>query len=177
MISITGTHLNYYFHCHRQLWLFAHNVQMEQESEAAKIGKLISETTYEREKHEVAFETHAEADFSSSIKLDFIDHHNGVVHEVKKSKSFEKAHEWQVLHYIYTLKSMGILKENGDPYSGELDYPLQRQKVNILLTPEKETKLVETIHAIQNIVDSDLIPQRIEKNICRSCSYYELCWS
>jgi CRISPR-associated exonuclease Cas4 len=29
----TGTHINYYHICHRKLWLFANNVQMEHNSD------------------------------------------------------------------------------------------------------------------------------------------------
>ncbi|MCX8009875.1 MAG: CRISPR-associated protein Cas4, partial [Ignavibacteria bacterium] len=32
-MSITGTHIQYFFVCHRKLWLFAHNIQLEQESD------------------------------------------------------------------------------------------------------------------------------------------------
>jgi len=31
--SVTGSNINYYFICKRKLWLFAHSIQMEQESE------------------------------------------------------------------------------------------------------------------------------------------------
>ncbi|MFQ5640702.1 MAG: Dna2/Cas4 domain-containing protein, partial [bacterium] len=31
--NITGVMMNYYHICHTELWLFAHDIQMEQESD------------------------------------------------------------------------------------------------------------------------------------------------
>ncbi|MCK9626655.1 MAG: CRISPR-associated protein Cas4, partial [Bacteroidales bacterium] len=47
-MEVTGTHIHYYFNCHRQLWLFANGVNMEQTSDTVYEGKLIHETSYER---------------------------------------------------------------------------------------------------------------------------------
>ena len=33
MVSVNGTQINYYFVCKTKLWLFSHNIQMEQESD------------------------------------------------------------------------------------------------------------------------------------------------
>ena len=43
---ITGLHIQYYFVCHRKLWLFANGIQMEHTSDLVYEGKLIHETTY-----------------------------------------------------------------------------------------------------------------------------------
>lgn len=85
-MNITGTHINYYFHCHRQLWLFGRNIQMEQENVNVQIGKLVSEESYSREKHEWAFshQTGHLEDVLANIKVDFIDYRTGIVHEIKK---------------------------------------------------------------------------------------------
>ena len=45
-LLFTGVQVNYYFICKRKLWLFSHNIGMEKESEAVKIGKLLHEETY-----------------------------------------------------------------------------------------------------------------------------------
>lgn len=49
----TGTQLNYLVVCHRKLWLFSNGIEMERESEAVQIGKLIGEEAYGREKKEI----------------------------------------------------------------------------------------------------------------------------
>ena len=93
--NLTGTQINYYFHCKRQLWLFSHQITCEQESDVVYLGKVIHETSYDREKKEIEIDR---------LKLDFLDIRSGIIHEVKKSESFSHAHQWQVLFYLYYLK-------------------------------------------------------------------------
>jgi len=52
-IRFTGTQINYYFVCIKKVWYFVHDIQMEQNSDAVYLGKLIHETSYEREKKEI----------------------------------------------------------------------------------------------------------------------------
>ena len=47
-MQITGTAINYYFLCHRKLWLFANNIQMEHTSDLVYEGKLIHEFSYDQ---------------------------------------------------------------------------------------------------------------------------------
>ncbi len=65
-MKITGTHISYYFHCHRHLWLFANSINMEQTSDTVAMGKFISESTYQRSEHEIHIE-----DDEDNIVLDF----------------------------------------------------------------------------------------------------------
>ena len=37
-LHFTGTQLNYYFVCKRKLWLFSHNLEMEQSYDAVLLG-------------------------------------------------------------------------------------------------------------------------------------------
>ena len=46
---ITGVMVYYYFVCKRKLWYFTHEIQMEQENEAVKLGKVLDESVYGRE--------------------------------------------------------------------------------------------------------------------------------
>lgn len=54
---------------------------MEHTSEDVYIGKLISENTYIREKHEIHIENR-----EHEISIDFFDRKRKILHEVKKSK-------------------------------------------------------------------------------------------
>lgn len=45
-MRISGTFINYYFVCHRELWLFANSINMEQESDLVYEGKLVHESSY-----------------------------------------------------------------------------------------------------------------------------------
>ena len=49
-MNVTGIMIYYYFICHRRLWYFANQINMEQNSELVEIGKIIDETTYSKEK-------------------------------------------------------------------------------------------------------------------------------
>lgn len=169
---MTGTQINYYFICHRKLWLFSHGIAMEQTSDTVLLGKLIDENSYSREEKGI--------DIDGVINIDWIDlpasgqagTKTGVIHEVKKSDSVEKAHEMQVLYYIWYLKQKGV-----EGITGEIDYPVLKQKTNVELTSEKEFELLKTLEEIEQIIKQSEPPVRINKKFCKKCSYFELCWS
>ncbi len=77
---ITGVMVNYYFHCKRQLWLFANQIGMEHNSELVLIGKIISQSFYSAKDRDI--------NIDDMIAIDWFDFEDGVVHEVKKSDSF-----------------------------------------------------------------------------------------
>ncbi len=161
--NITGTQINFYFHCKRQLWFFSHQINTEHESDLVYLGKIIHETSYERERKEIEID---------QIKLDFLEIHNGVLHEVKKSDSWSEAHEWQLLYYLYMLKSRGVVG-----IRGELNYPLIRRTIDVELTPEKEQQLEKVLVDVRRIVDLPKPPEiTVKKSVCRKCSYFELCY-
>lgn len=164
---ITGTHINYFFHCHRHLWLFAHSINMEQTSDTVAMGKFISESTYERQKHEIHI-----ADDEDDIVIDFYDGKNKIIHEVKKSDKMEETHIWQVKFYISVLEKNGI-----EGVTGEIDYPKLRQKISVQLSDNDRKKLAEIRNEIKNIIQQKIPPEVINRPFCKKCSYYELCYS
>ena len=96
IFKINGAQINYYFICKTKLWLFSHNIQMEQESDTVSLGKQLHESTYKRDK-----------DFliDNLINIDFIRKKKNIeVHEVKKTQKMELSHEYQLLYYLYYLK-------------------------------------------------------------------------
>ena len=163
---MTGTQISYFFHCHRHLWLFTHSINMEQNSDTVALGKFISESTYEREKHEIHI-----ADDEDEIVLDFYDDKTKTIHEVKKSDKMEETHKWQVKFYISVLEKKGI-----DGVTGEIDYPKLRQKEKVELTNEDRIKLQEIRADIQRIKELEKPPDVINKPFCKNCSYYDLCY-
>lgn len=91
----TGTQVNYYFICHRKLWLFSHNIAMEKESDVVTMGKILHEESYKKVEKDVMMER---------IAIDFVEKKGRIViHEVKKSKKMEKAHVYQppLLHILF----------------------------------------------------------------------------
>lgn len=154
---------------------------MEHTSDTVLLGKIIDESSYPREEKGV--------DIDGVINIDWIDTKTGIIHEVKKSDSVEKAHEMQVLYYLWYLKQKGVgVEEKGNLQQGhnneegylllrgEIDYPKLKQKTIVILTDEKEKELLKAIEDIERIIGSENPPERINKKFCRTCSYFELCW-
>ena len=165
MLNLTATHVNYYFVCHRKLWLFANGIQMEHTSETVAEGKLIGETTYTDRSQQY---TEVEVD---GIKIDFYDAKNKVVHEVKKSDKVEKAHIAQVKYYIYKLGQQGI-----EGVTGLIEYPKMRQRETVQLELGDQEMIQTWETNIQQMVVSEICPPLLRKPICKQCSYFDFCY-
>jgi CRISPR-associated exonuclease Cas4 len=161
---ITGTAINYLFVCPRKLWLFHHHIEMEHTSDYVALGQLLHEESYERQKQK-------EALIDDLIRIDFIDT-SGVLHDVKSGRAMEKAHEMQILYYLYILKQKGLPNRKG-----VINYPRQRRTVEVELTPEKEREVEAAIEQAKQIVALSEPPQAEYMKVCKTCSYAELCWS
>jgi CRISPR-associated exonuclease Cas4 len=161
--TFTGTQVNYYLVCPRKLWFFSQNITMEQTSELVELGRLVHESSYPRERKEIQIER---------IVIDFSSR-DGIIHEIKKGRSLEEAHRFQLLYYLYYLKQKGITA-----IKGEIDYPKLKKKETVELTPETERQLEEILQKIEDVLAEEQPPPRIEKlSICKKCSYYELCYA
>ena len=162
IVGITGTIINYYFHCKTQCWLHANRINLEDNSQEVKIGKVIHEINEDRVS-EVAFE---------NIKVDKIT--KDYVIEVKKSDSDLEASKWQLLYYLYILKQKGINKK------GRLEiFEKNRQnkkRFEVVLDKESEDKLKEIIKDIQTLIFSLKPPTPKYTSKCRKCAYYEYCF-
>jgi len=161
-LTITGTEFNYYFICHRKLWLFSHDIQMEQESDNVYLGKLIHEHSYSREAKEIMID--------GVIRIDFLD--DGVVHDVKKSDRMEKSHIEQLLYYIYYLRQKGV-----DIRKGIINYHKQRRTAEVELTPEKEVEIRNTLEKIKEVEEMLQPPDIFNVRICKKCGYEEFCYA
>lgn len=161
-MSITGIMIYYYFVCQRRLWYFANQINMEQNSELVKIGKILDETTYTNEKKQILID--------NTINIDFIKN-GAVLHEVKKTKAIEEAGIWQIKYYMYYLENKGI-----DNISAKIDFPLLRQTKEVILEAEDRQILDNVIKSVEEIINMDKPPQVINSNICKKCSYFDLCY-
>jgi CRISPR-associated exonuclease Cas4 len=173
-MNITGTHINYYYICHRKLWLFANGINMEHTSQAVADGKLVGETTYPQraEKYqEIELSFQLPNGVNLNGKVDFYDARNKVIHETKRSDSIEQAHEWQVKFYIWLLELNGITGA-----IGTLEYPKLRHTSSVDLNEEDKVWLQQAVKQIAGLVDNEWCPQRIDSKICKRCSYYDFCY-
>ena len=128
---MTGSIVNYYFHCKTQMWLSAHKIGLEDNSEDVRIGRILHEIREDRV-DEVSVE---------NIKIDKIT--KDYVIEVKKSDSDIEAGKWQLLFYLYRLKQKGIIKkgrlevfekhkQDKKQFIFELDEKREKQLLNVL---------------------------------------------
>lgn len=162
---ITGTHINYYFICHRKLWLFANGIQMEHVSDLVLEGKLIHEDSYLQRSSK-----YEEIELDG-VKIDYFDTKGKVIHEVKKSNKIEKAHEWQLKYYIYVFEQNGI-----EGVTGLLEYPKLRITNTVLLS-NRDKEEIETIkREIKNIISQNTAPEKTKRALCKNCSYYDFCF-
>ncbi|WP_447639988.1 MULTISPECIES: CRISPR-associated protein Cas4 [Chitinophagaceae] len=172
-MNITATHINYYIVCPRKLWLFANGINMEHTSDIVADGKLLHETSYPQRA-----EKYSEIELSATYngielvgKIDFYDANEKIIHETKRSDKVEEAHEWQVKYYIWLLELNGV---NG--VQAILEYPTLRHKSLVTLNEADRQHLLNIIGAIIKLKESDICPPKINAKICKSCSYYELCY-
>lgn len=160
--EITGVMIYYYKVCSRKLWYFYHEIQMEQNNENVKIGKILDGKTYIRDNKHI--------NIDNVINIDFI-RSQGVLHEVKKSRKIEEASILQAKYYLYYL-----WKKDVKDLKARIDYPLLKKTIEIELNEEDIEIIEKNLEAIKEIVESKVPPNLERKNICKSCAYYDLCF-
>ena len=160
---ITGTLINYYFHCKTQMWLHANRINLEDNSEDVRIGKVLHQINEEKNKHsEISID---------NVKIDKITRDYLV--EVKKSDSDPQAVKWQVLLYLYKLKQKGVEKK------GKIEYIEKRgdKKVEFIeLTSSNEKELLKVLNRIENLMNQEIPPAVKFENKCKKCAYFEYCF-
>jgi CRISPR-associated exonuclease Cas4 len=147
---------------------------MEHTSETVAEGKLLHESSYPQRA-----EKYREIDLSFTLnnkmdlfgKIDFYDAREKVIHEIKRSEKMEEAHEWQVKFYIYLLELNGI-----EGSTAILEYPKLRITKEVSLSFVDKEYLKVMFVKIAELMESETCPPRINSKICKSCSYYELCY-
>lgn len=165
---ITGTEVNYCVLCTRKLWWYSHGLEQEHAGDNAgqenvSMGALLHRDAYPAQKRKDMF-------IDGLLRIDFTD--DGEVHEIKKSKGGEQASRFQLLYYLYYLKHV-----KGIETTGVIDYPTQRRREKITLTPELEANVERILDQVES-VRNQASPPKIEKplSLCKSCAYQELCW-
>jgi len=139
---------------------------MESTSDIVYDGKLIHEGSYPQRS-----ERYEEVEVDG-VKVDYFDAKNKVIHEIKRSDKVEAAHEWQLKYYIYVFERNGI-----EGCTGLLEYPTQRDTRKVTLTDDDREKIKKIEEEIRVIIESDECPEKKKKSLCRSCSYYDFCYS
>ncbi len=174
MHTINATLINLYHICQREMWLHANGIRMEHTSDTVYDGKLLHETSYPQraEKYsEIELSATMEDSTQLSGKIDFYDPGAKVIHEIKRSDKVETAHEWQVKFYIWLMELNDIRGVHAI-----LEYPKLRSTNEVWLSQPDRQYLEEVVHKIASVLESEACPPKINSKICKSCSYYDLCY-
>ncbi len=163
-MKITGTLINYYFHCKRQCWLLGNRINLEDNSEDVRIGRVLHEISAEGKKNtEITID---------NVKIDKIT--GDYLVEMKKSDADTEAVKWQVLLYLKVLKSKGIDKK------GKVKFIEKNKSVSktmfLELNEENEKELNEVEVQIEKLISSEKAPSPDLKRGCKKCAYYEFCY-
>jgi len=172
-MHINATLINLYHVCKRECWLHANGINMEHTSDIVYDGKLLHETSYAdraRKYNEIDIAAKFR-DVDLFGKIDFYDAREKIIHETKRSDKAETAHEWQVKFYMWLLLLNGV-----KDVSAILEYPQLRQTTQIELTESDIKALENMVTEIISLKSDGSCPPVIHKPICKSCSYYELCY-
>lgn len=159
--DIGGVHVKYYYHCQRQLWLYARGIRPEHLSATVALGEAV---------HDISYQRASPVDLGAAV----LDHVDGQywVHEIKSSGKPSKADQAQVVHYCYRLHQFGIPAEGGI-----LHYPKTRRTTKVRYDEAAVAQAVADIDAVLATVRAELSPPRRTRSTCRGCSYLDYCWS
>lgn len=162
-MKINGTIINYYFHCKRQCYLFANRLNMEDNSEDVRVGRVLHEIKAKEEKNtEIKFE---------NMVLDKIT--QKYIEEFKKSDADVNAARMQLLFYLKNLEDKGVKKE-GKLICLEKN---KKEKIEIvILNDETKKELEKCISDIDKLIQQNEVPKTEKKNTCKRCAYYEYCY-
>lgn len=164
-MKITGTIINYYFHCKRQCYLFANRVNLEDNSEDVRIGRVLHEIRAKDNKNtEIKYE---------NIVLDKVS--SKYIEEYKKSDADPEAARMQLIFYLKQLQDKGIKKE------GKLIYSQKNKKEGnkteiVKLDDNNISKLNKCIENIEKLINQEKVPDVQKNKKCKKCAYYDYCY-
>lgn len=161
---VTGTLMNYYFHCKRQCYLAGNRLNLEDNSEQVQIGKALHKEKEDKHKNtEIQIE---------HVKIDGLT--KEYIVEYKKSDADVEACRWQVLLYLSELKKKGIVRK------GKIEFIEKKKGTTrteyLELTPEIEEQLIKYKIQIEELIQQEEMPPVLNKVSCKKCAYYEYCY-
>jgi len=159
---VTGVMMQYYEVCERELWFASRHVEINRDNAAVVRGTQVDDSAYEEKRRNVSID--------GMIAIDVLD--DGRVMEVKPSSSLVDPAKLQLLYYLWYLEHIvGVERD------GVLAHPTERRREDVELTPENEQWVENAIRGVYEVVTRDSPPEAEEKPFCKSCAYYDFCWS
>lgn len=156
---------NAYLICQRQAWLMYHCIEGDQMNEFLYIGRLLSEKTYKRNKHELML-----ADLPAKVDMLESDYGDTFIAEIKKSSKMIEQAKQQLKYYLY------LLHKKGYDFKGIIKIPEERYNEKVILTETDQKRIEEDLHEIKNMLQKDKPPRAERLPFCRKCSHFEFCF-
>ena len=163
-ISVSGTLIWYYYICPREVWLIGHQITPDQDDANIFLGRFIQEYSYSRERKELSV-GHSKMDIFRVSKDGL------VIGEVKKSSKYRSSARMQLAFYLSELKERGLEAR------GELRFPKEKRKEDVVLDEKTEQELDRVRREILRILYLPRPPKPVKIKFCKKCAYAELCWS
>ena len=164
-MKITGAIINYYFHCKRQCYLFANRINLEDNSEDVRIGRVL---------HEIRAKDNKDAEIKyENIVLDKVS--SKYIEEYKKSDADTKAARMQLIFYLKQLQDKGITKEGKLIYNEKNKKDGKKTEI-IELDDSNINKLNKCIEDIEQLVNQEKVPDVEKDKKCKRCAYYDYCY-
>jgi len=163
-LKVNGTLVWYYFICPREVWLIAHQINPDEDNANVSLGRFIQDYSYPRERKEILVG-------NSKMDVFRVSKEGFVVGEVKKSSRYRNSARMQLAFYLSELKQRGIAAK------GELRFPREKRKEEVILDRQMELELDRVRREILRILYMPEPPAPIKINFWKKCAYAEFCWS
>jgi CRISPR-associated exonuclease Cas4 len=152
--------------CTRQAWLMSRQMSADQESSYLDIGRLIDESSFQRERKKVYL-----ADMGAMI--DMVTRKDGqfYVAEIKKSSATLGTGIFQLKYYLYLLHRKSITVK------GLIKIPKEKKSLEVELTEDDIKLIEEKLDSLEAILKGDIPPKASRLKICPKCGHFEFCWA
>lgn len=163
-LHVSGTLVWYYYICLREVWLISHQITPDQDDANVSLGRFIQKYSYPREHKEITV---------GHSKMDIFKIGNGeiIVGEVKKTSKYRQSARMQLAFYLDELKQRGVKAV------GELRFPREKRREEVILDEVTERELDRTKREILRILYLPQPPPPVKIKFCKNCAYAEFCWS
>lgn len=136
----------------------------DQENSYIDIGRLIDETSFEKEKKKIYL-----ADIGAMI--DMVTKKDGqyFIAEIKKSSNTLKSGIFQLQYYLFLLKKKSIIVK------GIIKIPTEKKSVEVELDDETCRLIESKLEELEIILNNQTAPKAVWLKICPKCGHFEFC--
>ncbi|QII10703.1 CRISPR-associated RecB family exonuclease Cas4a [Candidatus Kuenenia stuttgartiensis] len=138
----------------------------DQDNSYIDIGRLIDDTSFEREKKKIYL-----ADIGAMI--DMVTKKDGTyfIAEIKKSSRTLNSGIFQLKYYLFLLKKKSI------EIKGIIKIPKEKKSIEVELANEDIEMIECKLKELGDIVKEEKPPPAKWLGVCPKCGHFEFCWS